>query len=282
MNRREFVGTVTAGMVGSALLAGAQETAPAQASGGAKEKQPVKTWSPKVERLFKIEGLPHPNAMEATPDGLWVGDQVSEKAFKVDWKTGKVLTEVQTESHNTSGIAVGDGYLWMAANGGTERRPKRPTDNPYGEISQIDMKTGKIVKLYPLPWGGGVHGSTFDPQRHSLWINALALQAVAELDIRDNMRIKRMFSAKGTRAHGLGLDNDSVWVMFAADREAHKFDPNGGKLLEVVKLSKTGDPDPHGMCIHDGYMYYCDAGLTAPGPGTDPGVICRFKLNPAT
>ena len=35
---------------------------------------------------------------------------------------------------------------------------------------------------------------------------------------------------------------------------------------------------PHGMCIHDGYMYYCDAGLTAPGPGSEPAQICRVKM----
>ena len=49
-------------------------------------------------------------------------------------------------------------------------------------------------------------------------------------------------------------------------------------MLEIVKLSPTSDPDPHGMCIHDGYMYYCDAGLTAPGPGSEPAQICRFKM----
>lgn len=49
-------------------------------------------------------------------------------------------------------------------------------------------------------------------------------------------------------------------------------------MLEIVKLSATSDPDPHGMCIHDGYMYYCDAGLTAPGPGSEPAQICRFKM----
>jgi hypothetical protein len=61
------------------------------------------------------------------PDGLWIGDQVSERVFRVDWQTGKVLHEVQTESHNTSGVAVGAGYLWLGANGGVSgRRPPRP------------------------------------------------------------------------------------------------------------------------------------------------------------
>lgn len=31
----------------------------------------------------------------------------------------------------------------------------------------------------------------------------------------------------------------------------------------------TSDPDPQGMCIRDGSMYYCDAGLTAPRPAAN-------------
>ena len=44
----------------------------------------------------------------------------------------------------------------------------------------------------------------------------------------------------------------------------------------------SGDPDPHGMCIKDDYVYYCDAGLgggRAPSPGTSPQLMCRFPLN---
>ena len=74
---------------------------------------------------------------------------MSEIAYKVDWQTHKVLHQVQTESHNTSGMAVGGGYLWMSANGGvSNRRPARPTDFPYDEIVQADMETGKTVRRY--------------------------------------------------------------------------------------------------------------------------------------
>ena len=87
----------------------------------------VPTRKAKVVKLYKSPDE-HPNALEATKDALWVGGQVTEKAYKCDWKTGKSLHEIQTESHNTSGIAVGGGYVWMSANGSTSnRRPPRPT-----------------------------------------------------------------------------------------------------------------------------------------------------------
>ena len=65
-----------------------------------------------VVKLFKsAEG--HPNGLENAKEGLWIGEEVSERAYLVDW-TGKVLHKVDTESHNTSGIAVGGGFLWMS------------------------------------------------------------------------------------------------------------------------------------------------------------------------
>jgi len=273
IKRREFIGAASAlaaGIASSRL--GAQEAAPAAA------KPPsIPTRQAQVERLFKAPDV-HPNALEAAPDGLWIGDQVSEKVFKVDWKTGKMLHEMQTESHNTSGLALGGGYLWLGANGGVSgRRPPRPTDKPYGEVIQVDPQTGKTVKIHSLLWGGGVHGITFVPQTGTLWVTALSIQAIAEVDPKD-FRVLRMRPARGDRAHGLDWDNGMMWVLFAGDRLVQKIDPVSGRVQEIVKLSPTSDPDPHGMCIHDGYMYYCDAGLTAPGPGSEPAMICRFKM----
>lgn len=272
IERRAFLGGASALVAGLAeARASAQEAAPAPKPAG------VPTRQARVERLFKAPDV-HPNALEAAPDGLWIGDQVSERVFKVDWKTGKVLLELQTESHNTSGIAIGAGYLWLGANGGVSgRRPPRPTDKPFGEVIQADLKTGKTVKIHSLLWGGGVHGITFVPQTQTLWVTALSIQALAEVDPKD-FRVLRLRPARGDRAHGLDWDNGAIWCLFAGDRLVQKIDPVSGSVLEVVKLSPTSDPDPHGMCIHDGYMYYCDAGLTAPGPGSEPAAVCRFRM----
>src|SRR5262245_11620922 len=274
ITRRDFL------TASSTLIAAVTSQRPAAQTAATPEGQKariVPTRQASVERLFLAPDS-HPNALEAAPDGLWIGDQVSERVYRVDWQTGKTLHEVQTESHNTSGLAVGDGYLWLGANGGVSgRRPARPTDRPYGEIVQADLKTGKTAKLHSLVWGGGVHGITFVPQTHTLWITALSIEAVAEVDPAD-FRILRLRPARGDRAHGLDWDNGALWVLFAGDHLVQKIDPDSGQVLEIVTISRTSDPDPHGMCIHDGYMYYCDAGLTAPGPGSDPAQVCRFKL----
>ena len=270
IRRRDFILTASAAAASLAF----PERVKAQEGG----EKPVPTRQAKVERLFKAPDI-HPNALESAPDGLWIGDQVSERVFKVDWQTGKVLHELQTESHNTSGLAVGGGYLWLNANGGVSgRRPPRPADKPFGEIVQADLKSGKTINVIRPPWRGGVHGLTWNEQTRTLWSVALNISALAELDPNDKLRVLRIIPVKGDRPHGLDFDNGTIWCLFAGDRLIQKLDPDSGKVLEIVKLSPTSDPDPHGMCIHDGYMYYCDAGLTAPGPGSEPAQICRIKM----
>src|SRR5438094_9779037 len=176
LKRREFIGTASALVAGMAT----SRIARAQEAGG---KPPaVPTRPAVVERLFKAPDI-HPNALEAAPDGLWIGDQVSEKVFKVDWQTGKVLHEVQTESHNTSGLAVGGGYLWLNANGGVSaRRPARPQDKPGGEIVQADIKTGKTVKVYQPPGRTGVPRITWVEQTQPLRTTDLRGQRPGGLD----------------------------------------------------------------------------------------------------
>ena len=36
--------------------------------------------------------------LQAAPDGLWIIDQVDLKIYKVDWETGDVLFEAQTDT----------------------------------------------------------------------------------------------------------------------------------------------------------------------------------------
>jgi hypothetical protein len=81
--------------------------------------------------------------------------------------------------------------------------------------------------------------------------------------------------------HGIDWYEGKLWAIAAAGRLVQKIDPESGRVLEVYTLDPT-DPDPHGMCLKDGYVYYCDAGLgggRTPSKGTSPQMICRFPLN---
>lgn len=234
---------------------------------------PVRT--AKVVKLFKSPDG-HPNGLETVREGFWIGEQVTDRAHLVDHK-GKLIRSVNTESSNTSGIAFGGGYLWMAANGKAIGREARATDATTGEVVQADPKTGKTVKRYPVPGGGGVHGLEFAEGK--LWITALRLKKLSQVDPKD-FRLLKQIPVHLDRAHGLAWDPPGIWVMHSTDRVIHKLNPNDGRILEQITLSKD-DPDPHGMSIYNGHLYYCDAGIAPGGKDTGSpaaGYICRIDL----
>lgn len=259
MRRREFLGSLLA-----AVVARARTTADG-----------VPSRKAKVTRLFKSPDG-HPNGLETTADGLWIGEQTTDRACLVDWN-GKLLRCVPTESSNTSGIACGGGFLWMAANGKAVGRPAKPTDATTGEIVKADPETGKTLARYPVPGGGGVHGLEY--AEGTLWITSLKLQKLSQVDPKD-FRLLHQIPVHLGRAHGLAWDPPGIWVMHSTDRVIHRLDAKDGRLLEVVTLS-ADDPDPHGMCLYRGHLYYCDAGIRPGGVSNESpwaGYICRVDL----
>ncbi|MBM3785145.1 MAG: hypothetical protein FJW30_12335 [Acidobacteria bacterium] len=239
---------------------------------------PVRTV--KIERVFKSpDGFP--NALEATKEGLWLGEQSSDIAYLLDWKTGKVLKKVETESSNTSGIAFGGGYLWMAANGFALGRSKKSTDHPSGAILKVDPNSGKTIAEYPVPGGGGgLHGLEYADG--FLWTASHRFTKLGKVDVRDGkFELVHSIPATKPRSHGMAfVAPNTLWCMFSTDRQIHKLDATTGEVQEVIQLGKD-DPDPHGMCLWKGYMYYCDAGIAPgglPNESSTAGWIVRFKI----
>ena len=253
MERREFLGALLGAGVGRATE--------------------VPTRAAKVVKLFKSpEG--HPNGLETSREGLWIGEQVSDRAHLVTWE-GKQIRSVPTESSNTSGIAYGGGYLWMAANGKAVGRDPKPTDATTGEVIKVDPATGKTVARYPIPGGGGVHGLEFCER--GLWLTSLKIQKLSLVDPKD-FRLIHQIPVHFGRAHGLAWDNGAIWCMHSTDRVIQKLDAKDGRILEQITLSKD-DPDPHGMCLYQGHLYYCDAGIAPGGQSNNSpsaGYVCRI------
>ena len=259
MNRRQWLAASGLGMI-------------AGRSWGAKD---APTRVAKVVKLFKSPDG-HPNGMETAKEGFWIGEQTTDRAHLVTFK-GKLLKSVETESSNTSGIAYGGGYLWMAANGKAIGRPPRPTDATTGEVVQVDPSNGKTVSRHPVPGGGGVHGLEYDEDK--LWVTSLKLQKLSQVDPK-TFEVLHQIPVHLGRAHGLAWDPPGIWVMHSTDRVIHKLGTADGRILEIITLSRD-DPDPHGMCMYKGHLYYCDAGI-APG-GKDnasphAGWVCRIDL----
>ena len=117
--------------------------------------------------------------------GFWAHEQrhdrQPEKAWLLDFKTGKVLNTVVTNSANTSGMTYGDGCVWSGANGASVHNHPEP---PVNGVFQTDTK-GKQISHRQIPFGpadngGPCHGLAWENGK--LWISSNRLESLVRLD----------------------------------------------------------------------------------------------------
>jgi hypothetical protein len=272
MERRAFLSSGVA--LGLALTTAAQARQRGASGEGGIPRRAAKT-----TKLFKSPGL-YPNAlavMTDAPGGLWIGQQKvtpqsaktydlpadpepDEAAWLVDWN-GKLLKTVTTRSRNTSGMAYGNGHVWMGANA-----------EPYG-IFQVDQSSAQIShRQIPLSLdgkGGGCHGVKWHDGK--LWIAALRLGGILRVDPTTWVpeALIRVSSADRPRLHDVAFDDQGhIWVVTGSNSTSYatasaglnKYDGKTGQLLMTVEL-EPGSCDPHGLVWHDGRLVSCDAGI---------------------
>ena len=276
MTKREFL---TAGL-GAGLALAIRTTAFSQSSSGARPP----SRKAKTTKLFKSpQG--YPNGIAVTPEGLWIAEQklsgaqaatyhlpepksLTEAAWLVDWD-GKLLKTVTTPSRNTSGMAVGGGYVWMVANA------------PPEGVFQVDMNSRLVshrqIPLGPASDGGGCHGAFWHDDK--LWISALRLRGNLCVDPKTwepEFLIPFYQAPDRTRYHGIAWDNGTIWQIVGNDSKGYsefrsclvRYDAATGKVIESVDLLPNSC-DPHGLAMHDGKLISCDAGIHPGWPNND-------------
>ena len=279
IRRREFLSAFGAGVVTTGLTASAQRgrpLAPGEVRAPREAAPPPPVRKATVTKLFKTPDG-HPNALDATKEGFWIGEQVTDRVILTDFE-GKVLKAFQSECHNCSGIAVGGGFLWLSANGAAQFDRPVKTSSTGQEILQCSMD-GAVIKRHAVPLGGG--GATgIEYVDGTLWLVASRLRALMQVNAETFQPIiAHPFQMQ--RPHGLAWDNGSMWVVDGSDEpRIVKIDAKTGSTLESIQLA-PGDPDPHGLAMANGTLYFCDAGIH-PGWERDKsphtGWLCRVDV----
>ena len=276
-------------------LATAGSVAFATVSARAQSKKPV-TYGPqrpdiphgmvKTTRLFKSPpGFA--NALAIAPEGLWIGQQklsgraaqqyhlpdpadLHEAAWLVDWN-GKLLKTVTTNSRNTSGMAYGDGCVWMMAN-----------QAPEG-VFQVDMNSKEIShRQIPLGLpgqdGGGSHGAQW--HNGKLWIVANRPRLLLRVDPKSwtpEVAIPIYAPADKPRWHDMTFDAEgNIWQVTGNDSKSYKegkpglvkYDGKTGAVMATYDFV-PGSCDPHGLEFHNGTLISCDAGIHPGWPNYD-------------
>jgi len=262
----------------------------------AKGDRKIPNRTAKTTKLFKSPAG-YPNAISVTSEGLWIGEQklsgpqamqyhltepksLTEAAWLVDWN-GKLLKTVETPSRNTSGMAVGGGYVWMCANA------------PPEGVFQVDMNSKLIshrqIPLGPANDGGGCHGAMW--QDGKLWIASLRLRGIIRVDPKTwepEFLLPFYTAPNRTRYHGIAWDNGGIWQIVGNDCNSYadyrpmlvKYDAATGRVIETADFA-PGSSDPHGLAMHDGKLVSCDAGIHPNWPNNDSpttGWIFRIDL----
>ena len=220
----------------------------------------------KIEKLFRAP-YSMPNGLQMTETGLWVVDQITDRVALLEMEdtseygVPRVVSEITSESSNTSGMTHGGGSLWLAANGeGSRWRPARSTDAKAGEsdILRINPDTGNTEERYPIPGGGGTHGVEYDHCEDGyLWVQTLKDQVLHKVKISD-WSVQHTIPLPYTRGHGMVRLDNGIWVVHTSDRIIVKLDLNDGKELDRIEVPEP-HPEPHGLSIFNGGFVYCDA-----------------------
>ena len=236
-----------------------------------------------TRNLFKVTSG-YPNGVAVVPEGVWVAEQkaqgyghsgikVQEACWLFDWN-GKLLKTVMTESSNTSGMAFGNGHVWMGANGGAEG------------IYETDLNSKTVlhrqIPLGPPGNGGGCHGLMWHDGK--LWIVANRLKGILRVNPA-TWTPEFMIPITTERWHGIAWDDShpggAVWMVTGSsdvnryvmqNGKLHhtttsglmKYDATTGQLLETAEFL-DGTADPHGLAMRNGKLISCDAGVGPPG-----------------
>jgi hypothetical protein len=288
LNKREFVtGTMAAALAttGAEAQPMMMEAKPKPASAPGPKK--IGHGMVKTTKLFKSPpGFA--NALAVAPEGLWIGQQkvsgahathdyhlpeptdLHEAAWLVDWN-GKLLKTVMTNSRNTSGMAYGDGCVWMMAN-----------QEPEG-VFQVDMNSKQIShRQIPLGLpgqdGGGSHGAQWHEDK--LWIVANRPRLLLRVDPGSwapEVAIPIYAPADKPRWHDMTFDADgNIWQVTGNDSKSYKegrpglvkYDGKTGQVLMTYDF-EPGSCDPHGLEFHNGTLISCDAGIHPGWPNYD-------------
>lgn len=213
---------------------------------------------------------PQPNGLQAGPDGLWVIDQVDNRVYKLDYADGRILQSFPTRATHSSGITLDpQGGVWVASTFGFE-------------LIRYDPFTGAELAAYPTPEDPTVGAHGLEWRDGSLWVNVPRTASIYQLDPRDGSTQLKI-PAPGARPHGMawadgylaggewnelttaGPLRDApapvsatalIWCAETNRRSVLLLEPTTGRELAEVKVE---GPEPHGMTIHDGRLWLCDA-----------------------
>jgi hypothetical protein len=210
----------------------------------------------KVMRDLRVPGLNTPSGMTVDMDGSpCINSTHAGLIFWCNSQDGSVIAKY-------AGPGVGLGYRVKGdPPGGSE-----PTGASISAGKPANASGGRGGGRAALPPGqvpltstvaaAGEGGQGMEYRDGCLYTAVLPTRRVYVLDPK-TWEVQAMWRLAGNRSHGVGWEDDTLWVADTNWRAFFRHDRKRGEIIERLQLPEK-DPLIHGATVHDGYLWYCD------------------------
>ncbi|MBE3125271.1 MAG: hypothetical protein IMZ57_06395 [Acidobacteria bacterium] len=194
----------------------------------------------KVGDIQKIIKTPGPCPTGLTFDGtyLWLADGYTDKIYKIDPETGKVVSSFESPGHHPEGLAWDGKYLWHI-------------DSGEKLLYRLDPATGTALSILEsnspnprdLTWDG-----------EYLWIADFKSDTLLKVSPVDGMMVQTFPSPAGEPA-GLAFDGKYLWVSDRSEDRIYLVDPTDGLCLSSLR---SYGPFPYGLAWGNDALWNVD------------------------
>jgi transglutaminase-like putative cysteine protease/streptogramin lyase len=197
------------------------------------------SWA-KVGDIQKVIKAPGPCPTGLTFDGknLWLADNFTDKIYKINPESGKILKSFDSPGHHPEGLAWDGKYLWHIDSG-----------EKYMYV--LDPETGKALSILEsnssnprdLAWDGKY-----------VWIVDYRRDILIKVSPEDGMMVQN-FPSPAQEPAGLAFDGKYLWVTDRSEDRIYLVDPSDGLCLSSLRAY---GPFAYGLAWGDNVLWNVD------------------------
>lgn len=197
------------------------------------------SWA-KVGDIQKVIKTPGPCPTGLTFDGknLWLADNFTDKIYKINPESGKVLKSFDSPGHHPEGLAWDGKYLWHI-------------DSGEKYMYLLDPETGRALSILEsnssnprdLAWDGKY-----------IWTVDYKRDILIKVSPEDGMMVQT-FPSPAREPAGLTYDGKYLWVTDRSEDRIYLVDPSDGLCLSSLRAY---GPFAYGLAWGDSVLWNVD------------------------
>jgi transglutaminase-like putative cysteine protease len=198
---------------------------------------------------MKRLAAPSPGTTGMAFDGkaFWTVDRQTDKLYRIDPASGKVLATLAAPGYFCTGLAWDGRHLWVADMDFTNTA----TESYSGKIYQLDVRSGRTLKVIMAP-GADPQGLAWDGAY--LWVADNGSDELYQISAEDGTTVKT-FKAPSTDPRGLTWDGATLWAADRSKDELYRIDPQSGRVIMILP---SPGPYPWGLAWAENTLWVAD------------------------